>query len=196
MICHVSCAGVMIPVGFFLRMGEVMLRLIVLSLGFGLCFWTVAGAQQQIDAADPAEVLENSLDDPYYRGGTRAQRETVKLVPEQILTGTGFYFTNVRYYAGVGNILTDLDNRTLYASKRDRVFEQSSLTEESLASWEPIVITESTKLTGLWGRAWNEALGVWVLTLVDKPLYRFKGDEAPGEANGKNSNWYTLEVMG
>jgi len=162
-----------------------------------LVLGSLAQAQNRPDdPPDPSEVLEELLNAPYYNSSGRAQRPILDQVPEQILTGTGFSFTNTRYFRGVGKILTDLDDMTLYATEKDRVVGQSSLGQEDLTQWQPIRITEETKLTGLWGRAWNDSLRSWVLTLVDKPLYRFTGDEEPGEVKGKGAGWHTLEVLG
>lgn len=175
-----------------------MLRFVLFpALLAALVVGSWANAQvRAIDPPDPAEVLEEQLRGPYYSVSGRGQRPIVDRVPEQILSGTGFYFTNVRYFKGVGKILTDLEDQTLYATEKDQLLGQSSLGADDLKDWQPIRITEKTNLTGFWGKAWNETLQVWVLTLVDKPLYRFIGDEAPGEVNGKGAGWYPLEVLG
>ena len=158
-----------------------------------------ATAQLRVDdPVDRGELLEEMLSAPYYGatsdGYGRAQRPYIDEVPERILSGTGYYHTNTRYFRGVGKILTDLEDHTLYASRLDRDFGVSSIDDTD--TWKPIVISDGARLTGLWGRAWSEPLNAWVLTLVDKPLYRYAGDDGPGQANGDGGDFYKLEIIG
>ncbi|WP_417516265.1 hypothetical protein [Minwuia sp.] len=179
-----------------------MLRSLILSSAAALVLATTPAASQfrEGDPVDLEEVLEEMLRAPYYgttsNGFGRAQRPVVDQVPQKILSGTGYYYTDASYFRGIGKVLTDTNDITLYATSLDRDHEVSSVSGEALNKWRPLVIPERTRFSGLWGRAWNAELEAWVLTLAGKPLYRFIGDEEPGEANGVGGAWYILEVIG
>ncbi|WP_416896853.1 MAG: hypothetical protein ACMVY4_15180 [Minwuia sp.] len=176
-----------------------MFRTVLIASAVAIALAGPASAQVRIgDPVDAQETLEEILSVPYYgstsTGYGRAQRPIVDRVPMRILSGTGYHYTNAKYFRVVGKILTDLQDMTLYASKQDRDFGVSSV--EDTSTWKPMIISENTRLTGLWGKAWNESLNAWVLTLVDKPLYRYVGDDAPGQAKGDTGDFYKLEVVG
>lgn len=178
-----------------------MFRTLVFSAAAGaLLLSTPVSAQNRVD--DPVsldELLEEMLSSPYYgtttNGYGRAQRPYIDKVPQMML-GSGARYTTVKYFRGVGRIMTDLQDRTVYATSRDTDYQVSSLSEADLQRWSPIVVPENATFYKPWGKAYNEAMGAWVLTFIDKPLYRFKGDEEPGQANGTGNGFYTLEVIG
>lgn len=178
-----------------------MLRSFLLTAAAtAVVFAVPANAQNRVD--DPValeEVLEEMLSSPYYgttsNGYGRAQRPYIDKVP-QIMLGSGARYTNVKYFKGVGKIVTDLQDRTVYATTRDTDFRVSSLSEADLQRWSPIVVPETASFYAPWGKAFNAALNAWVLTFVDKPLYRFNGDDAPGQANGHGGDFYKLDVVG
>jgi predicted lipoprotein with Yx(FWY)xxD motif len=157
---------------------------------------------QRLNDSDPVdleEIYEEQYRAPYYGttsdGFGRAQRPYLDKVPQRILSG-GFLYTNAKYFKGLGKVLTDKQDMTLYATRLDRDHEVSSLSGDALQRWKPIVVRENAHLSGLWGKAWNDSLNAWVLTLVDKPLYRYVGDEEPGQARGANDDFYVLEIIG
>lgn len=158
-----------------------------------------ANAQRVDDPVSLEEVLEEMLKSPYYgttsSGYGRAQRPYIDKFPLIMLSG-GDRYTNVKYFKGTGKIMTDLQDMTVYATTRDTDFKVSSLSGDDLEKWKPIIVPEVSYLNGPWGKAWNESLQAWVLTLVDKPLYRFTGDEEPGEAKGHGGDFYKLDIIG
>lgn len=177
-----------------------MFRTFLLSVAAGAVFLSApASAQRVEDPVSLEEVLEEMLSSPYYgqtsTGFGRAQRPYIDKVP-QLMLGSGAFYTNVKYFKGVGKIMTDLDFHTVYATTRDRDFQVSSLSEADLQKWSPIVVNEHAPLYSPWGRAYNASMDVWVLTFADKPLYRFKGDEEPGQAKGHGGDFYKLDVIG
>jgi predicted lipoprotein with Yx(FWY)xxD motif len=178
-----------------------MLRTFLLSAAASAVLFSLpATAQNRVD--DPVsldELLEEQLSAPYYgntsTGYGRAQRPYIDKVPQLMLGGTARY-TNVKYFRGIGKIMTDLQYRTVYATTRDTDFQVSSLSEADLEKWSPMVVSENATLYAPWGKAFNKAMNAWVLTFVDKPLYRFNGDEEPGQAKGDGGDFYKLEVIG
>ena len=88
-----------------------------------------------------------------------------------------------------------MEGHALYATEKDREYGKSSLSGEALKNWRPLTVSKDLRTYGLWGKAWNEALQVWVLTMADKPLYTYVGDTEAGVANGIGNGWYTMEVI-
>lgn len=160
-----------------------------------------AAAQLRVDdAVDPEEVLEEELRAPYYSlgegGPKRAQRPIVDRIPMRgVMDRGGSVLVDVNYTRKTGQILTDTDGHALYATERDTAHGVSSLSGDAVKQWRPLTVSKHLKTYGLWGKAWNEALQVWVLTMADKPLYTFVGDTEPGVANGVGNGWYTMEVI-
>lgn len=162
----------------------------------------VAAAQNRVGDQDPVsleETLEELLSSPYYDdtpdGYGRAQRPVVDQIPSIGLRGTGSWKTRVKYFKGVGQILTDLHEMTLYATSKDREFRVSSVSGDALKMWRPLTVEKSFEGSGLWGKAWNADMKAWVLTFADKPLYRYAGDKEPGDAKGRGGDWYVMEVI-
>lgn len=174
----------------------------LLTLGLFLMQLQPATAQLRIDdALDPEEVLEEELRTPYYAfadgGPTRAQRPLVDRIPMRGVTDRGGNaLVDVVYSRRTGQILTDMNGHALYASENDLAFGKSFLAGDALQNWRPLTVSKDLKTYGLWGKAWNEALQVWVLTMADKPLYTYVGDKEAGVANGIGNGWYTMEVIG
>jgi len=160
-----------------------------------------AAAQLRVDdAMDPEEVLEEELRSPYYSvaegGPTRAQRPIVDRIPMRgVMDRGGSPLVDVVYSKHTGQILTDLSGHALYATSSDLVHGKSSLSGDALKMWQPLTVSKDLRTYGLWGKAWNEDLQVWVLTMADKPLYTYKGDTEAGVANGVGNGWYTMEVI-
>ncbi len=177
-----------------------VLAALAASLAAAPIVGTAAAQNRLQDPVSFEEVLEDQLSAPYYgetsEGYGRAQRPIVDKIPHKGLRGAGYWRTDVNYFKGVGKILTDLQDMTLYATSKDRDFEVSSVTGDALDQWRPLVVPEDFESTGLWGKAWNADMKTWVLTFADKPLYRFAGDEKPGDANGRGGDWYVMEVIG
>lgn len=181
-----------------------MFRTALLLAGFAaLIAAQPAAAQNRPTDQDPLsleEILEEQLGAPYYgqtsEGYGRAQRPIVDRIPRKGLRGAGYWRTNVKYFKGVGKILTDLQDMALYATSLDRDHRVSSVTGAALDRWRPLTVPETIETTGLWGKAWNDDMKAWVLTFAGKPLYRFAGDEAPGDVRGKGGPWYVMEVIG
>lgn len=160
-----------------------------------------AAAQLRVDdALDPEEVLEEELRSPYYAitdgGPTRAQRPLVDRIPMRgVMDRGGNSLVDVVYTKRTGQILTDLSGHALYATDKDTAYGKSSLSGAALENWRPLTVSKDLRTYGLWGKAWNEALQVWVLTMADKPLYTYTGDTEAGVANGVGNGWYTMEVI-
>ena len=160
-----------------------------------------AAAQVRVnDPLDEAELLEDRLRAPYYAfadgGPTRAQRPLVKRIPMHgVMDRGGSYLVDVIHTRRTGQILTDMEGHALYATEKDREYGKSSLSGEALKNWRPLTVSKDLPTYGLWGKAWNEALQVWVLTMADKPLYTYVGDTEAGVANGIGNGWYTMEVI-
>lgn len=160
-----------------------------------------ASAQLRVDdALDPEEILEEELRSPYYAftdgGPTRAQRPLVDRIPMRgVMDRGGNSLVDVIYTRRTGQILTDMSGHALYATENDTAYGKSSLSGEALSNWRPLTVSKDLRTYGLWGKAWNEALQVWVLTMADKPLYTYVGDTEAGVANGIGNGWYTMEVI-
>lgn len=178
-----------------------MIRTVLISASASMVLMTTAAvAQNRVeDPISLEELYEEQLRGAYYgntsNGYGRAQRPYVDKVPQIFMSGSDPY-TNVRYFKGAGKILTDIQDMTLYATTRDIDYEVSSLSAADLEMWKPIKVSKDARFYGQWGKAWNEALQAWVLTLVDKPLYRYAGDKSPGETNGHGGDFYKLEIIG
>lgn len=173
----------------------------LLALAVFLVQLQPATAQLRVDdALDPEEVLEEELRSPYYAltdgGPTRAQRPLVDRIPMRgVMDRGGSALVDVIYTRRTGQILTDMNGHALYATENDTAYGKSSLSGEALSNWRPLTVSEDLRTYGLWGKAWNEALKVWVLTMADKPLYTYVGDTEAGVANGVGNGWYTMEVI-
>jgi carboxymethylenebutenolidase len=99
-----------------------------------------------------------------------------------------------REHEFLGPILVDAEGRTLYVFLRDAPGE-SACAGECATSWppaEPAVATDA----GLRARLSNVTRedGAAQLALDGRPLYRFAGDAAPGDALGqaRNELWYVV----
>ncbi len=173
----------------------------LLALAVFLFQFQPASAQLRVDdALDPEEILEEELRSAYYAftdgGPTRAQRPLVDRIPMRgVMDRGGSALVDVIYTRHTGQILTDMNGHALYATENDTAYGKSSLSGEALNNWRPLTVSKDLRTYGLWGKAWNEALQVWILTMADKPLYTYVGDTEAGVANGVGNGWYTMEVI-
>lgn len=162
-----------------------------------------ASAQVRTNDPDPADIQDRLLEElqsAYYDmvDGSlrRAQRPLVNRIPMRAVTSRGgSELVDVRYSRATGDVLTDATGRTLYATRLDRIDGKSSLSAGQLQQWLPLTVSAEMQTRHLWGKAWNEAAQVWVLTIAGKPLYTYAGDTDAGQANGRGPQFYTLEVI-
>ena len=172
--------------------------LTALALAIPLAVVPAYASVFQNDPPDPEKELEDDLILPYYafvEGGLRrAQRKEIQ-VPARALAEYRYVVT-YSYFKGIGQIATDLDDMTLYTHRKDRIYQQSAADKDALKDHRPIIVDEDSHHPGLFGKAYNATLDKWVLTLADKPLYRYTGDKKPGDTNGDRDGWDVIEVIG
>ncbi len=102
-----------------------------------------------------------------------------------------------RDHAYLGSVLANDAGRTLYVFTPDPAGE-STCTGGCAETWPPATVdlTPSGGPSDLEERlgAIEREDGTRQLTLDDRPLYRFAGDEAPGDANGQGRGgvWYVV----
>lgn len=101
-----------------------------------------------------------------------------------------------RVHEFLGPVLTDAQGRTLYVFLRDSA-ESSACADACAANWPPagpegLDETNESLLARL--TTFARADGGQQLALDGRPLYRFAGDEAPGDARGQGRNgvWFVV----
>lgn len=103
--------------------------------------------------------------------------------------------------AGFGNILTDAIGKTLYYSKKDSPDKSiCSDIDRCTEKWEvfcyntgEIIISEELKASDF--RSFRRPDGQEHLTYKGKPLYRYNGDEMPGDTKGHGLDniWFIVK---
>jgi predicted lipoprotein with Yx(FWY)xxD motif len=88
-------------------------------------------------------------------------------------------------------VVVDTRGRTLYALSRESAYHLLCKSRACMQIWPPVTVG-SAKLKLRAGPGVQGRLGVlrrpggkWQLTLQGRPLYRFSGDSAKGQANGE-----------
>jgi predicted lipoprotein with Yx(FWY)xxD motif len=100
----------------------------------------------------------------------------------------------------LGDVLVDAGGLTLYAFLAD-TGGVSTCNDQCAANWPPVVIDGSLRVgegvTAPFGTT-TRADGTVQLTAAGRPLYRFSGDDAPGDVNGQNVNgkWFVVNLAG
>jgi predicted lipoprotein with Yx(FWY)xxD motif len=91
--------------------------------------------------------------------------------------------------ATMGSIVTDGSGWTLYRSDNDKnIPPTSNCTGSCATEWPPAAPVSDTQITGVDGNlvgSLTRADGTQQLTLNGWPLYRYTGDEQPGQTNGQ-----------
>jgi predicted lipoprotein with Yx(FWY)xxD motif len=93
-------------------------------------------------------------------------------------------------------VIVDSRGMTLYTLSDERVGNLKCLTKACFAIWPPYKITANQPLTkapgikGTLGRLRRVKGGFYQLMLNGRPLYRFSGDRAKGQANGDGIRSY------
>jgi predicted lipoprotein with Yx(FWY)xxD motif len=134
--------------------------------------------------------------------GSNNNNEATAAVPK---TSTGHTATiGVASSGGLGKILTDSQGRTVYLFQKD-TGTTSTCTGACASNW-PAVTTKAkpTVGTGLTASAvgtTNRSDGSRQVTYKGHPLYRFSGDQNPGDVNGQGinafgANWYVVSPAG
>ncbi|WP_165984500.1 hypothetical protein [Streptomyces sp. YIM 98790] len=107
----------------------------------------------------------------------------------------------------LGRIAVDAEGRTLYLSVLDSTDPPASacLSRECLENWPPVYLPDGTTLpdlgegidAGLLG-ALERPDGTWQATLGGWPLYRYAGDDEPGEVagDGMGGTWFAVSPEG
>jgi predicted lipoprotein with Yx(FWY)xxD motif len=105
---------------------------------------------------------------------------------------------------GLGKILVDSQGRTLYLFKRDSG-TKSMCNGACATNWPPLAANGKPTVSGgamasLAGTA-KRSDGSTQVTYNGHPLYRFSGDQKPGDTNGQGVNafgglWYALSPAG
>jgi predicted lipoprotein with Yx(FWY)xxD motif len=106
--------------------------------------------------------------------------------------------------ASPGKILVDSQGRTLYLFKRD-TGTTSMCTGACAANWPPLLANGKPTVAGgasasLVGTT-KRSGGATQVTYKGHPLYRYSGDQKPGDSNGQGVNafgglWYALSPAG
>jgi predicted lipoprotein with Yx(FWY)xxD motif len=100
----------------------------------------------------------------------------------------------------LGDVLVDAGGLTLYAFLAD-TGGVSTCNDQCAVNWPPVVIDGSLRVgegvTASFGTT-TRADGTVQLTAAGQPLYRFSGDDAPGDVNGQNVNgkWFVVNLAG
>jgi predicted lipoprotein with Yx(FWY)xxD motif len=99
--------------------------------------------------------------------------------------------------AKVGKVLVDKQGFTLYVHKTDPK-NKSVCTGSCSALWPPLTVTSmSEKISSMPGfGVIHRTGGVLQVTYKGHPLYTYKGDTAPGQANGEGFGgiWYVVKT--
>jgi predicted lipoprotein with Yx(FWY)xxD motif len=93
-------------------------------------------------------------------------------------------------------VVVDSSGMTLYTLSDERVGNLKCLTKACFAVWPPYKVsanqplTKSPQIKGTLGRLRRVKGGFYQLMLNGRPLYRFSGDRAKGQANGDGIKSY------
>lgn len=100
-----------------------------------------------------------------------------------------------------GQLVADADGQTLYTYKDDTPTTTACTAAWCVQDWPPLLVTQApTNIDGI-----NAPLGILrrpdgtrQLTLAGHPLYRFSGDELPGDLRGLGvgGDWYPISPDG
>lgn len=117
------------------------------------------------------------------------------------------YAVHVQTVSGVGRVLVNGYDLTLYVFAPDAVQGQSTCYRTCATQWPPLILpagvtapVASGVTSTLLGTS-RRADGTLQVTFAGWPLYRFLGDTAPGEATGQALDsdgglWYVLGPSG
>ena len=97
------------------------------------------------------------------------------------------------YGAQAAGVLTAKNGMTLYVFDKDKG-DQSSCYDKCAVNWPPYVGAAASR-PDIWQLVQrNDGIIQW--TYDGKPVYFFKGDTAPGDANGdgKDGVWHVINV--
>ncbi|MGH9117109.1 MAG: hypothetical protein ACRD0A_04305 [Acidimicrobiales bacterium] len=99
----------------------------------------------------------------------------------------------------LGQVLVDADGFTLYAFLNDSP-NSSACVDQCAQSWPPLTVDGDFEI-GLNGAGFATTArvdGSTQLTVDGRPLYRFSGDQGPGETNGQgvNGKWFAVDPSG
>ena len=102
-----------------------------------------------------------------------------------------------------GAVLTDAEGRTLYVFDKDQpVKPKSTCNGQCATNWPPVLTSEGSGVgEGLDASKLGETVrdeGTRQVTYNDWPLYRFVGDQAPGDTNGQGvgGTWHIAGADG
>jgi predicted lipoprotein with Yx(FWY)xxD motif len=100
----------------------------------------------------------------------------------------------------LGEVLTDADGFTLYGLTDDTP-DTSSCDGGCAETWPPLLVDGAELPAGLDPSLFGvieRSDGTFQLRAGDFPLYRFAGDEAPGDTNGQGSGgvWFAVSPTG
>jgi predicted lipoprotein with Yx(FWY)xxD motif len=99
----------------------------------------------------------------------------------------------------LGQVLVDADGRTLYAFLADAP-GTSNCNGPCATNWPPLLVDPNFAV-GLSDAGFGTTArqdGTTQLTIDQRPLYRFAGDQQPGDTNGQGSNgkWFVVDSSG
>jgi predicted lipoprotein with Yx(FWY)xxD motif len=101
-----------------------------------------------------------------------------------------------------GAIVTDARGFTLYRFDRDPSSPPASTcAEECAREWPPVPADAPMLAHGIHQSLVGKIRrpdGVWQATLADQPLYRYSGDNVPGDVNGqgRDGDWFAITPSG
>jgi predicted lipoprotein with Yx(FWY)xxD motif len=124
---------------------------------------------------------------------------TSTTVPAPTTTAVAAADVNVSE-SSLGEILVDADGLTLYLFMNDTA-GTSTCVDTCAAAWPPLVATQVSVGDDLAAADFGLIArpdGTQQLAVNDRPLYRFAGDEAPGDTSGQGLNgvWYVAGADG
>ncbi|MBK1716420.1 hypothetical protein CKO27_01930 [Thiocystis violacea] len=94
----------------------------------------------------------------------------------------------------LGAVLADHGGRTLYAPVAERA-DPSACGDGCLGAWRPLAASEAIRPAAPFGRL-QRADGSWQWSYEGRPLYRWIGDENPGDVTGDGVDgvWFAVLV--
>jgi predicted lipoprotein with Yx(FWY)xxD motif len=132
-------------------------------------------------------------------GGTSGGGATTTSAPASQTTATAAADVNVGD-SSLGEILVDADGLTLYVFMNDTA-GTSTCVDACAEAWPPLIATSVSVASDLTAADFSLVArpdGTQQLAVGGMPLYRFAGDNEPGDTSGQGLNgvWYVVSPDG
>jgi predicted lipoprotein with Yx(FWY)xxD motif len=125
-------------------------------------------------------------------------------VPRQAAAALGTVKLTAAEVAGLGQVLTDANGKTLYRFAKDTATPPTSTCDGACAAaWPPLTVqgSDAVQINGIGPKlvgTVKRADGTEQVTIGGWPAYRYAKDTAPGQANGHavGGVWFEFESNG